>query len=205
MNYEELKAAILSDSHRQDYATEIERFVAQGEALFGLTLEAFPLTSTLTDAHRTGVDSGVYTLPTQLTSLRYIHDKSTGRPLDLTDESQAYIDKHLTTPLWYVMRPLNVLIVGTPAEASEFTLDYLGLPEPLAEDTDTNDLLSSCPQLYIEAAQVYLFKRMRNFEAAQVALESVRGLVEAQNRKIKKKLGGAKSSNPYNVNFRSAY
>jgi hypothetical protein len=66
-------------------------------------------------------------------------------------------------------------------------------------------LLNDCPQLYIEAAQVYVFKRARNFQAATEAGNSVQFMINEINRRMKKKLGGAQSSNPYNVDFRSSY
>lgn len=201
MNYAELKAAILSDTHRQDYAPYVARFVAQGEALFALSLEGYFLTATLNEDDR--VTSAIYSLPLKVTMMRSVIYQN--RPLDQVDETLISQYRSLTEVCAYCMRDSTVLFAGVPPEDAEFTLNYFGLPAPLVADADTNALLTDCPQLYIEAAQVYLFKRARNFEAASAMLQSVVSYTRDINRRMKKKLGGAQSANAYNVSFRSSY
>ncbi len=203
MNYGELKTAILSDSHREDYTPYIERFVAQAEALISSRLEAYLLTATLDDTDRTGADSPVYDLPSKLTLLRHVHINDL--PLTQTDEGTIAQWRTAADVGFYCVRGNQIITAGTPAAGTELQIQYFGMPEALAEETDTNSLLTEYPQLYIEAAQVYVYKRARNFEAAQIAFQSVGGLLDEINRKVKKKLGGAQPVNPYNVSFRSSY
>lgn len=201
MNFSELKTAILSDTHREDYAPHIDRFVAQGEALIALSLEGYFLTATLSEDDR--VTEAIYTLPSKVTLMRtVIYDN---RPLDQVDETLIAQYRSITDVCAYCMRDSTILFAGIPPEDAEFTLNYFGLPAALTADEDTNALLTDFPQLYIEAAQVYLFKRARNFEAASAMLQSVASYIRDINRRMKKKLGGGQSANAYNVSFRSNY
>lgn len=201
MNYQELKAAILSDSHRADYAEHVERFVAQGEALIALSLEGYFLSATLDEGDR--VLDAVYTLPSRVTLMRTVLYNNC--PLEQVDESLIAQYRDNSNVVAYCMRDTTIVFAGIPPEDSEFTVNYFGLPAALEEETDTNALLTDYPQLYIEAAQVYVFKRARNLEAASAMLQSVASYIRDINRRMKKKLGGGQSANAYNVSFRSSY
>jgi hypothetical protein len=201
MNYSELKTAIRGDSHREDYANEvIERFITQGEALISMSLEGYFLEATIDEDDRV-IDS-IYTLPSKVTLMRSVLYNNC--PLDQVDETLAAQYRN-ADPVAYCMRDTTILIAGIPPTDAEFQLNYFGMPAALEEDTDTNNLLNDCPQLYIEAAQVYLFKRARNGELATAMFQSVQSLIRDINRKMKKKLGGGQSANAYNVSFRSSY
>jgi hypothetical protein len=126
-------------------------------------------------------------------------------PLDQVDETLIAQYRTLADIRAYCMRDSTIVFAGIPGTDSEFQLNYFGLPAALVNDNDTNNLLNDCPQLYIEAAQVYLFKRARNFEASSAMLQSVASYIREINRKMKKKLGGGQSANAYNVSFRSSY
>jgi hypothetical protein len=201
MIYSELKTAILGDTHREDYLPYITRFIQQGEALIALSLEGYFLEATIDEDDR--VVDAVYTLPSKVTLMRTVlHDNC---PLDQVDETLIAQYRTLADIRAYCMRDSTIVFAGIPAADSEFQLNYFGLPAALVNDADTNTLLNDCPQLYIEAAQVYLFKRARNFEASSAMLQSVASYIREINRKMKKKLGGGQSANAYNVSFRSSY
>jgi hypothetical protein len=201
MNFGELKTAILSDTHREDYSPYVARFVAQGEALIALSLEGYFLTATLDEDDR--VLEAIYTLPSKVSLMRTVLYEN--RPLDPVDETLVYQYREDKIVRAYCMRDSTIVFAGIPPEDAEFTLNYFGMPAALSADADTNNLLNDCPQLYIEAAQVYLFKRARNFDAASAMFQSVNSYIRDLNRKTKKKLGGGQSANPYNVAFRSSY
>ena len=204
MNYSELKTAVLSDSHREDYIDLIDRFVDEAEAFIFAKLQSYGMQVTLTDTDRSGVDSAVYSLPSKLVQIRHVIPTGC-KPLDQVDET--LISRWQDSPhvLVYAVRPTSLIIAGLPSANAEFALHYYGLPDALVEDDDTNTLLEDYPQLYKEAAQISVFKRAKDYEAAQVAQDSAVGLINEINRKIRKQLGGARSSNPYNVEFRSSY
>lgn len=206
MNYGELKTAAYGDAHREDYLLNlalVAQQTAEGEGLIASRLESYSLESTLNDAVRVGTTSA-YTLPNKIVLVRHVLT-SEGLPLEAVDETAVAMHQTLTDPCEYVVRPAHVAIAGNPAAGSVFTLKYFGLPDALVDDADTNTLLNDYPQLYKEAIQVFIFKRARDYEAADVAFQSVNGLISEINRKMKKLLGGAKSANPYNVSWRSSY
>lgn len=201
MNYEELQAAILSDTHRADYSPYIVRFIQQGEALISVSLDGYFLETAIDEDDR--VTDGVYTLPAKVTTMRtVIHNNN---PLRQVDETLVARYRTASDVFCYCMRDSNIVIAGIPAEDSVISLNYYGMPSALANPSDTNNLLSDYPQLYIEAAQVYLFKRARNLEVASAMFQSVQYMTREINRKMKKKLAGGESANTYNVYFRSSY
>jgi hypothetical protein len=203
MNYAELQQAILDDTHKSQYVgLVVQRFIAQGEALIGAMLESFNLLAQLTDANRVSAGSSTYSLPDQLTHLRYV--KIAGRPLDKVDETSAYLQQTSTLPVCYAQRIGQVLIAGNPVDTTTIDIDYMGMPEPLSV-VATNTLLDEVPQLYIEAAAVYVYKRAQDYDSASAALDSVRDMCRQLNRKSKKLLGGAQSAPAYNTRFRSSY
>ena len=204
MNYAELKAAILSDTHREDYEPYVARFVSQGEALIALSLEGYFLETEIGESDRSVDDDAVYALPAKVTLMRavlYGEDP----PLTQTDETLAAQYRSLTDVRVYCMRDASIVFGGIPPVDAIFKLKYFGMPVALANDADTNNLLTDCPQLYIEAAQVYAFKRARNYEAASAMLQSVGSYIRDINQRMKKKLGGGQAANAYNVSFRSSY
>jgi hypothetical protein len=201
MIYSELKTAILGDTHREDYEPHIVRFIQQGEALIALSLEGYFLEATLDETDR--IVEAIYTLPSKVTLMRSaIYNNC---PLDQVDETLIAQYRSITDVVAYCMRDSTILFAGIPPTDAEIQLNYFGMPAALVDDADTNTLLNECPQLYIEAAQVYLFKRARNLELASAMFQSVQSIIRDINRKMKKKLGGGQSANAYNVSFRSNY
>jgi len=206
MNYGQLKTAAYGDAHREDYlsnAALVAQQTAEGEALIAARLESYSLDATINDAVRIGTTSA-YALPAKTVLVRHLLN-SDGLPLEAVDETSIGLHQTLTTPCEYTVRPAHLAIAGNPAAGTVFTLKYFGLPAALAVDADTNTLMTDYPQLYKEAIQVFIFKRARDYEAAEVAFQSVNSLITEINRKMKKLLGGAKSANPYNVSWRSSY
>lgn len=203
MNFSELKTRALSDSHREDYTSYVTGFVEQAESHIFSRLEAYGLEYELTDSDRIESESPVYTLPQPFTAERHI--LYNGLPLDKRDESAIYNLRQATDVICYAMRPNTVIFSGVPAEETTFELHYWGLPAPLVNDTDTNALMNRYPNLYIEATQIFIYKRARDFDKAREATQSVNSLIDSINRKVKKQMGGARASNPYNVQWRSSY
>lgn len=204
MNYAELQQAILDDTHKSQYAgATIQRMIAQGEALIAAQLESFNIKVTLTDANRTAVDSPVYNLPAKLVHLRYV--RIDGRPLDKVDETNVYLYKTAGIPIYYVQRIGQIEVAGNPATGTQIQIDYMGMPAPLSTTPAGNSLLDEYPQLYIDAASVYVFRRAQDIENAEIADASVTKMCNELNRIAKKLLGGAQAAPVYNTNFRSSY
>lgn len=201
MNFGELKTAILSDSHREDYTAHVARFVQQGEALIALTLEGYFLEATINETNR--IVEAIYSLPSKVTLMRTVLYNNL--PIDQVDETLVYQYRLNNDVRAYCMRGNTIVFAGVPPTNAVFNLNYFGMPAALSADGDTNNLLNDCPQLYIEAAQVYLYKRARNLELSSAMFQSAQSMIRDINRKTKKKLGGGQSANAYNVSFRSSY
>lgn len=202
MNYTELQQAILDDTHKSQYVgAPVQRFIAQGEALIASQLESYNFLTTLTDANRIVPAEGRYGM-LRLIQLRYV--KIGGLPLDKVDETSAYLQRSNTRSIVYVQRASEILIAGVPGVGTTIDVDYMGLPEALSI-SPTNQLLDKVPQLYIDAASHYVFKRARDYDSAEIALQGVVSMCRQLNAQIKKLLGGANAAGAYNVNFRSAY
>lgn len=205
MNYGELKAAIIKDSHRDDYVAEVPRYISQGEGKIASLLDGYILSDTLTDIDRLSPTSSVYVLGSGVTAMRSVIRASTGLPLKQTDETTAAQHMSIKDPLMYVMRDASIYIVGNPGTGESINIVYYGMPQPLAADSDTNSLLNEYPQLYNMAAQIFILQRARNWNAANEMIRDVNALIRSINRRTRKKLGGAQSATPYNTNFRSSY
>jgi hypothetical protein len=204
MNLSELQTAAFSDAHREDYQTAYgARFVAEAEAFIFMRLAAYGLEATLNDAARVTVGSNVYNLPSKTVQVRHVIYNHV--ELDPVDETFVAARYNLSSVVGYVVRPLTIAFAGIPAVGAELALQYFGLPDPLVGNTDTNTLLNHYPQLYKRAVQISIYERAQNWEAWDKAKSDTLGYINEINRKVKKMLGGARSSNPYNVEFRSSY
>lgn len=195
MNYGELKAAVLSDSHRPDLSAEVARFIREAEGMIRRDLRAYPLSDTLAEADR--VSDGVYALPTGLLEVRVIRNPD-GFPLDQVSLSAITRLPATANPLQYAIMGANIEIRGTPGTDAELPIEYLGHPAALADDADTNSLLSDHESLYIEGALFFLRKHTEDLELAQAALESFTGMIEKLNEATGRKLGGASQTPAYN-------
>lgn len=205
MNYGELKAAIIKDSHRDDYAADVPRYIQQAEGMIASMLDGYILSDTLADIDRVSPTSSVYVLGSGVTTMRSVIRESTGLPLKQTDETTAAQHKQIKDPLMYVMRDASIYIVGNPGTGETIGIVYYGMPAPLVDDSDTNSLLTEYPQLYNMAAQIPILQRARNWNASREMRTDVVSLIRSINRRTRKKLGGAQSATPYNTNFRAPY
>lgn len=204
MTKAELRAAALGDSHRENYTLLIDRFIQQAEALIKSRLESYGLEYTFADVDRPGgTASPIYTLPARVTLPRYLHGPD--YPLDAVDENVVATRKSSSVLECFCVRPNTLVVAGTPGAGTTLLFQYFGLPAALAADGDTNALMNDYPQLYIDATQVYIFRRAQDYESAKIAQDSAFALIDEINRQMKKKIGGARASGPYNVAFRSSY
>lgn len=197
--------AAFSDAHREDYQpTYQDRFLLEAESLIRGRLEAYSLEFVLQDANRVAVLSPIYTLPTGVTLIRHLL-RSDGYPLDQVDETLIAQYTAASVVIAFCIRPNTLIVAGTPGATDTLTLQYFGMPTPLLLAGDSNTLLTDYPELYKEAVMVSIFKRAQNLEAAAAMIQSVTNKIDEINRKVKKLLGGARASNPYNTTWRSSY
>lgn len=203
MNYAQLQAWIIDDSHREDYAgTIVQNCIQEAEDRIFARLESYTLVTALTDAQRVGT-TGEYNIAGKIIKVRYVIPDG-GIPLDEVDELGIAQYASLQSQVVWTPRPTSIVIAGTPGTGWTGKVHYFGLPDRLSV-TNTNTLLDDCMALYKKMAQVSVFQRMHDYESAQVAFQEGNSLIDELNRQMKKKLGGRRSSPPYNVGFRSSY
>lgn len=203
MNYGELKAAVLSDSHRPDLSGEVARFIREAEGMIRRELRALAVTGTLTEGDR--ASEGVYNLPDGLLELRTIHHSGEdGNALEQVSLS-AIRRIRLFTPQRYAIRGKTIEIRDVPGTDAEFDIEYLGHPAALVNDADTNDLLNDHETLYKEAALFYLYKHTQDPELAQGALDTYSDVLKKLNEQFGRKIGGASIAGAYNFTGSSSY
>lgn len=204
MNKGELKAAILSDSHRPDLSGEVDRFIREAEGMIRRELRAFPVTGTLTETDR--VTGGVYNLPNTLLELRAVYPPDS-RGDALVQVSLAVIRRQHSamSPRQFAVQGPTIEIRGIPPVDTEFDIDYLGHPPSLVNDSDTNELLEQHEALYEEAALFYLYKHTQDLELAQGALDTYSDVREKLNEQFGRKAGGASIAGAYNFSGGSSY
>jgi hypothetical protein len=206
MDRNTILTAAFSDAHREDLqATYADRFMLEAESLIRKRLEFYYQESTLQDTNRVTPTGAVYNLPARdIAIVRHIL-RSDGVPLDQTDETMVDTYSGLNQVVLFAVRPATVIFAATPAVGDTFTLQYFGPPLPLTNPGDSNNLLNDYSDLYKEAIMVSIFKRAQNMDMASAMFQSANSTIDEINRKMKKLLGGARSSNPYNTTWRSSY
>lgn len=205
MIYSELQDAIIADSHRPDLSGQVVRFIRETEGLIRRDLRAYPLSDTLTDADRSDVTSGVYTLPSGLLEIRAIYSGNNCPPL-----VQASLDgiKRIyggAPPVEFAINGDTIEIRGIPAANANLAIQYLGTPDALSSNTDTNSLLTDHESLYIEGSLYFLYKHTQDLELAQVARDSFTDTLERLNQAAGRKLGGASQTPAYNFGCGGSY
>jgi len=206
MDRSSILTAAFSDSHREDLqSTYADRFMLEAESLIRKRLEFYYQESTLDDTDRIAPNDSVYNLPARdIAIIRHVL-RSDGLPLDQVDEGLVNTYAGLNQVVLFTVRPTTVKFAATPAIGDTFQLQYFGPPLPLVNSGDSNNLLADYPDLYKEAIMVSIFKRAQNMDLASAMFQSANSTIDEINRKMKKLLGGARASNPYNTNWRSSY
>lgn len=206
MNYKELQAAIISDTHRPDLAGEVPRFIRLAEGLIRRDLRAYELTATLADADRVVAGEGIYSLPGRVLDIRSVH--VVGRQGDgLQRVMPGYIRRLDATAavMQYTQYGDNTIeFRGIPSAADSFLVRYFGTPAPLA-DTAENELLTDHEGLYMAGAKFYLFNHEQNRELAQDEARVFDAIMERINETMSRKIGGGAITPTYNMSSRSAY
>lgn len=208
MNYGELKAAILSDSHRAGHpeiVNEVPRFIRGCEGLIRRDLKAYALRTTITDSDR--IADGLYNVPGSLLEVRSLHLQGRqGDSLQAVSPGQVRRLSLTADVLWYAQNGDDTIqFRGNPSNTHIFDLLYFGTPAALASDSDTNDLLTDHEGLYIAGSLFYLYLHTQDRELAQDQLEIFNGVIETLNDQIARKIGGGNVASSYNMTSESAY
>ena len=199
MNYEDLKTAIIEDTHRPDLAALVPRFIREGEDMIRREMTAVLITATMGEADRSLTNPAQYTLPSRSLIIRRIAIQgSLGS--DITRIALGSITSYTTSQRVAVyVEPGDGLVEfrGNPPEGTIFDINYFGMPARLVENADTNPLLEENETLYKTAAMVHLYLNTQDRELASDALDIFNGVVATLNEETARKIGGAKITASY--------
>ncbi len=205
MNYSELQQAIIEDTHRPDLASLVPRFITEAEGLIRRDLTAYLLSTTITNADR--ISEGIYQLPVRTLIIRSIHLQ--GRQGDSLDRvgvgNIRRLDK-TADPIQYAeYGDGRIEFRGNPSDSHVFDLSYYGTPAPLANPTDTNELLTDHESLYIAGAKFWLYVHTQDRELASDENSIFNGVIDTLNEQIARKIGGSRIAPTYNMAGGSSY
>ena len=206
MNRADLRTAIIEDTHRPDLNGLVDRFIRQGEGLIRRQVTAYPLSYVLTESDRAA--DGIYTLPSGVQIIRSlqwrgrnIRDGLARVSIDSLNRLSAQAD-----PQQYAQLSINTVdIRGVPPTDSEIDLLYFGMPEPLVNPEDTNQLLEDHETLYISAAKFHVYIHTQDRELAQDELQIFNGVAETLNEQTDRQFGGESITQTYDFSGGSTY
>lgn len=207
MNFGELKAAVLSDTHRTGHFTdeEVTRFVRQCEGLIRRDLKAYALRTTITDTDR--ISEGLYNVPGTLLEIRSLHLQ--GRDGDSLQRVAPGHIRRLSLSadvLQYASNGDNTIeFRGNPSTTHVFDLLYWGTPAPFVNDADTNELLTDHEGLYTAGSQFYLYMKSQDRELASDQLDVFDSIINTLNRQVARQIGGSGIAPVYNMSSQSSY
>lgn len=200
-NYAALKAAILSETHRPDLASEVEGFVRRAEGMIARRLRAVEMIAQVTLSEAQRVNAGIYALPDDFLEARAVWVPThSGRSRWIEQRSLAEIRTVPPTwPVqWYALVGSNKIeFRGTPPSQIEIVLDYFARPAPLVDDADTNLLLMQHEEIYLASACFYLCRHTQDLELAQGYLDSFENACEMLNEQSGRRLGSPTERAPY--------
>jgi hypothetical protein len=205
--YADLKTAIIQDSHRTDLADLVPRFIREGEGMIRREMAAWIVETTLTESDRSPNDPNEYILPAFVLIIRRLIAQGQQGPglrrIDVNTITQYSGSGRLAQYAETGTR--TVIFRGTPPQDTIFELDYMGMPDPLVNDTDTNSLLDFNETLYKSAALFYLYQNTQDRELASDQLDVFNGVVNTLNEETARKIGGAQITASYNFGGGGGY
>lgn len=204
MNYGQLKTFVIARSHRPDKQSQAADFIREAEGLIRVNLDAYPLSSTLTDASRSGPTSGRYTLPAGLRRITQVFSPD-GYPLVKSSRTALDPQGGAGSVRIYADYGTSIIISGVPAATTTLALEYMGVPPALTLDADTNSLLTDHETLYVEGALFFLRRDTEDDQQAQSHFDLFMAYITGLNEQYGEKTGGAVTSGGYDFSPRSSY
>lgn len=190
MNYGELKSAVVDGAHRSDLLSDAPAFIREGEGLLRRKLRyALPLIATLDESDRTA--GGIYTLPARLDTVTAVYNEDTPRGLEQVSRAQIRQLRDSAPVCQFCVLGDTIEFRGVPGTDFENELHYMGHPEALSDDGDTNTLLTNHETLYLSSARFFLYKHTQDLELAQGELDTFTDAIDTLNEQLARKLGGA--------------
>ena len=197
MNYAELQTAVIEDTHREDLASLVPRFIREGEGMIRRELSAYILTTTIEESAR--LNNTQYSLPAGILVIRRISQQDIVGSEVIRIALGAITNYPVTNRVAVYAEPGDNMIEfrGAPPEDTIFDLNYFGMPARLVNPDDTNTLLDENETLYKSAAMFYLYQNTQDIELATLAIDVFNSIIETLNEEIARKIGGAQITASY--------
>ena len=203
MNYGDLKALVMSESHRADLEDDVPGFIRRAEAMIARECRATEmlLIAPLIEADRTTADSPLYNLPSDFLEDRTV--VAEGALLTKVSRDALLRTSESGSVLVYYMRGTStawqIEFRAIPATDAELELEYYARPAALADDADTNRLLEAHETVYLHAALFALYSKTQDLELAQASLDTWTDAVGKLNEQAGRYLGGTQLSRSMNL------
>jgi hypothetical protein len=204
VNYGQLKTFIIARAHRPDKLSQAGDFIREAEGLIRVKLDAYPLSTTLTDANRSGPTSPRYTLPSGLRRITQVFS-SDGIALVKSSRTALPPTNGAGSTRIYADYGTSIIVAGVPGAGTSLALEYMGVPSALTNDVDVNALLTDHETLYVEGALFFLRKDIEDDDQAQRHYDLFMAYMDGLNEQYGEKTGGAVTSGGYDFSPRSSY
>lgn len=203
MTYAELRALVLSESHRADLVDEVPGFIRRAEAMIARECRATEMLKidSLLEADRASAGSPIYNLPDD-----FLEDRTVvcdERLVNKVSRDQLLKTGETGNVLVYYMRGTSTAwqmeFRAVPGTDAEIELEYYARPAALADDADTNRLLDAHEGVYLHAALFHLYKHSQDLELAQAELDTWTDAVAKLNEQAGRYLGGTQIARGMNL------
>lgn len=196
--YADLKTAVATWLNRSNLTSNITDFIALAETRIAYGSDEVPFKSdplrirameTSSDLAITGGTQTV-ALPTGFLQQRRLYVSSSPNiEVDFVEPNlfwDTWLSATTGPPAEYTVEGENLVFGPIPDTAYTGKILYYKKFTALANDTDTNWLLTNAPGVYVQGALLEAYRFVRNMEQAQVSANSFAGLINALNSSDKK-------------------
>jgi len=159
MDFATLKTILASYLHRDDLTDTIPTFIMLGQNRMSHDLKTMSMQTTATLSATAG--TAEVALPTGTLRLHRVQIPHSGGTKALTQKSLTQNDQVYEsagggsdTPIWYARYGTTLELSPIPAEDIDIEIIYSAKFTEFVNDTDTDDLLTDYPNIYIYAAMV---------------------------------------------------
>lgn len=208
MTYSELQQAVARYMHRTDLALDIPLMIqmAADDIRENLRSMLNQASIQITEADR--VLGGVYDLPADFLQVNGLSTNVPRGTIELAAVGRQELAKFSRagsqTPWVYSIFSNQVQFAPTPPDGAVMDLIYFTNPGPLVEPTDTNDILTEQPQLYLYLALSHGHTLAQDHQQAGTCAARADVLMRKMNAQSDRARYGAAPTGSGDYNYSSA-
>lgn len=201
LNYGALKTQILADAHRVTLTSKVADFVRQAEGVIYRRLRCAEMLTRvdIMDADRVTASEGFFALPSDFLEARSFYLEGTPQ-IQLENVSLAELRQVAGSAAvrhYTIISDGEVEFRGVPSDTATIELIYFARPAALADDADTNDILTRHESIYLDLGLFALYKYTQDIELAEKHENAALAAIDALNEQAGRMLGGARQNGGY--------